>query len=145
MEAENVFLLIKSLHIVAVISWLAGLLYLPRLFSYHCKTTAQSEMDKTFQIMEKKLLYYITTPAMIAVILLGLGLVYFLGFDYAWLHIKLSLVLVLIGFHFFLMRCCKNFALGKNQHSEKFYRLINEVPTVIMIGIVFVVIFKPYA
>lgn len=145
MDIENVFTIVKSLHIIFVISWLAGLLYLPRLFLYHSKAEIGSEMDKTFQIMEKKLLYYITTPAMILAILLGLTLAHFIGFDYAWLHIKISLVLLLVCFHFYLAKCRKNFAIGKNNHSQKFYRIINEIPTVLMIVIIFIVMFKPYA
>lgn len=144
MDTENIFLLVKSLHIIAVISWLAGLLYLPRLFVYHTQVKIGSEMDKTFQIMERKLLYFIIHPAMLASILLGAGLAYFLGFDAIWLHLKASLVILLIGFSFFLSKCRKNFAMGKNKHSEKFYRIINEVPTILMILIVFLVIFKPF-
>lgn len=145
MDIENIYLTIKSLHIIAVISWLAGLLYLPRLFVYHSKVEIGSKMDETFKIMEKKILYFIIHPAMLITILLGLGLTHFIGFDYRWLHIKIFLVILLITFHFFLSRCRKNFAIGENKHSEKFYRIINEVPTVLMIGIVFLVIFKPYA
>lgn len=144
MDTENFYLLIKSLHVIAVISWLAGLLYVPRLFVYHSRANRGSDLDNTFQTMERKLLNYITTPAMIAAVLLGLTLAYLIGFDYTWLHIKITLVLILIGFHLFLIKCRKNFASGKNIYSEKFFRIINEVPTLIMILVIFLVIFKPY-
>lgn len=144
MDTENLYLLIKSLHIIAVISWLAGLLYLPRLFVYHSRAAKGSELDNTFQIMERKLLNYITTPAMIIAVFLGLTLAHLIGFDYTWLHIKITLVLILIGFHLFLIKCRKNFVNGKNVYSEKFYRIINEAPTIIMILVIFLVIFKPY-
>ena len=139
------FLTIKSLHIISVISWLAGLLYLPRIFVYHSKVEAGSEMDKTFQIMERRLLRFIMNPALILVIILGITLVYIMGFNYVWLHIKLTLVTGLIIFHHLLGRWRKDFEKGKNKHSEKFYRIINEVPTILMIGIVFLVIFKPFS
>lgn len=142
---EYVFLTAKSLHIIAVISWLAGLLYLPRLFVYHSKVEVGSEMDKTFQIMERRLLRFIMNPALILVIILGLTLAYIMGFNYVWLHIKLTLVTALIIFHHLLSRWRKDFEKGQNKHSEKFYRIMNEVPTILMIAIVFLVIFKPFS
>lgn len=142
---ENVFLTVKSLHIIAVISWISGLLYLPRIFVYHSKVEVGSEMDKTFQIMERRLLRFIMNPAMILVIILGLTLAYIMGFDYVWLHIKLTLVAGLVIFHHLLSKWRKNFEKGENKHSEKFYRIINEVPTILVIGIVFLVIFKPFS
>jgi putative membrane protein len=142
---EYVFLTAKSLHIIAVISWLAGLLYLPRLFVYHSKVEVGSEMDKTFQTMERRLLRFIMNPALILVIILGLTLAYIMGFNYVWLHIKLTLVTALIIFHHLLSRWRKDFEKGQNKHGEKFYRIMNEVPTILMIAIVFLVIFKPFS
>lgn len=134
----------KILHIVAVISWLAGLLYLPRIFVYHTQVAVGSDTDKIFQTMEHRLLRYIMNPAMIAVFVFGLYLSSEIGFGFTWLHIKLTLVLILVGYHHFLARCRKNFAAGKNEYSTKFYRIINEIPTVLMIAIVALVILKPF-
>jgi putative membrane protein len=141
---ENLYLIIKSLHIITVISWMCGLLYLPRLFVYHSKATIGGEFDKNLQIMEQKLLKIIMNPSMILSFIFGFWLIYFIGFDGAWLHIKITLVLILAGFHGFLAKCRKNFVFGKNQHSEKFYRIINEVPALLMVLIVFLVILKPF-
>jgi putative membrane protein len=135
---------IKILHIIAVISWLAGLLYLPRIFVYHASVAVGSEADKIFQIMEKKLLRLIMLPSMIAVFGFGLYLASQIGFDLVWLQIKMTLALVLAGYHGFLSVCRRRFAEGKNLHSQKFYRMINEVPTVLMIVIVSLVILKPF-
>lgn len=140
----NLFLAMKSLHIIAVISWMAGLLYLPRLFTYHCQAKEGSQMDKTFQLMEKKLLRFIMNPAMIASFIFGLGMIHFIGFGHGWLHVKLFLVILLAAFHGFLAKCRQDFIKGKNKHAQKFYRIINEVPTVLMIIIVFLVIFKSF-
>jgi putative membrane protein len=136
--------LIKILHITAVISWLAGLLYLPRIFVYHAQVATGSETDKIFQTMEKRLLRYIMLPSMLLVFIFGFYLSSQIGFGFVWLHIKLTLVLILAGYHGFLSRCRKNFAKGENKHSQKFYRFINEVPTVLMIFIVALVILKPF-
>jgi putative membrane protein len=144
MENIELYEVLKALHIVAVISWLAGLLYLPRIFIYHCQAKHGSELDQTFQIMEQKLLKFIITPAMIAVFILGFSMVYYIGFDFTWLHIKLTLVLFLAAFHGFLAKCRKDFTNGKNKYTQKFYRLINEIPTILMILIVFIVILKPF-
>jgi len=135
---------IKILHITAVISWLAGLLYLPRIFVYHTQVAAGSESDKIFQTMERRLLRFIMLPAMILTFAFGLYLASEIGFEFIWLHIKLTLVLCLAGFHGFLSKCRKNFAAGKNKHSQKFYRLINEVPTLLMLCIIALVILKPF-
>ncbi len=140
----DIYEIVKILHIVAVISWLAGLLYLPRLFVYHTQVEVGSETDKIFQVMEHRLLRYIMNPAMIAVFVFGFYLASEIGFGFTWLHIKLTLVLVLVAYHHFLAKCRKNFAAGKNIRSEKFYRIINEVPTVLMIAIVALVILKPF-
>jgi putative membrane protein len=140
----NPYLIIKSLHIIFIISWMCGLFYLPRLFVYHTKANKGGELDKNLQIMEKKLLRIIMNPAMILSFIFGLWLIHFVGLSGGWLHLKIALVLCLVGFHGFLSRCRKNFETGKNQHSEKFYRIINEVPSLLMILIVFLVILKPF-
>ncbi len=144
MEDIEFYDIVKILHILAVISWLAGLLYLPRIFVYHAQVVAGSETDKIFQTMEKRLLRYIMLPSMLLVFIFGFYLASQIGFEFIWLHIKLTLVLILAGYHGFLSRCRKNFAKGENKHSQKFYRLINEVPTVLMIFIVALVILKPF-
>jgi putative membrane protein len=144
MEEIELYDVIKILHIIAVISWLAGLLYLPRIFVYHSQVSFGSETDKIFQIMEKKLLRFIMTPAMILVFIFGFYLASQIGFEFIWLHIKITLVLCLAGFHGFLSRCRKNFEKGKNKHSQKFFRIINEVPTLLMVAIVVLVVLKPF-
>jgi putative membrane protein len=144
MENIEFYDIVKILHILAVISWLAGLLYLPRIFVYHAQVATGSETDKIFQIMEKRLLRYIMLPSMLLVFIFGFYLAFQIGFEFVWLHIKLTLVLILAGYHGFLSRCRKNFAKGENKHSQKFYRLINEIPTVLMIFIVALVILKPF-
>ena len=144
MEDIEFYDIVKILHILAVISWLAGLLYLPRIFVYHAQVVVGSETDKIFQTMEKRLLRYIMLPSMLLVFIFGFYLASQIGFEFIWLHIKLTLVLILAGYHGFLSRCRKNFAKGENKHSQKFYRLINEVPTVLMIFIVALVILKPF-
>ncbi len=136
--------IIKALHVISVISWMAGLLYLPRLFVYHSQEGSSAQLNAVFQEMERKLLRYIMNPAMILTIAFGLYLALQIGFDFVWLHIKLTLVVLLVIYHHFLSRCRKNFALGINKYSTKFYRIINEVPTILMIAIVFLVILKPF-
>lgn len=136
--------IVKILHIISVISWMAGLLYLPRIYVYHADVKVGSESDKIFQIMERKLLKFIMNPAMILSFVFGLYLASLIGFDLVWIHIKLTLVLALAGFHGFLANCRKKFANGVNNKSAKFYRIINEVPTVLMIAIVTIVILKPF-
>ena len=136
--------IIKILHIVSVISWLAGLLYLPRIFVYHTQVAVGSESDKIFQTMERRLLRYIMNPAMILTLAFGLYLASEIGFEFVWLHIKLTLVAVLIIYHHLLSRWRKNFEKGQNKHSQKFYRIMNEVPTLLMIAIVTLVILKPF-
>ncbi|MBM5783138.1 MAG: protoporphyrinogen oxidase HemJ [Pelagibacterales bacterium] len=133
----------KIIHIIAVICWMAGLLYLPRIFVYHTQVEKNGETDKIFQIMEVKLLRFIMNPAMIIVFVFGLYLAYEFGFDAKWIHIKIALVLLLAGFHGFIAKCRKNFALGQNKYSQKFFRLINEIPIVLAIVIVTLVILKP--
>jgi putative membrane protein len=133
---------IKTLHIIAVIAWMAGMLYLPRLFVYHCEAEIGSKQSETFKLMERRLLKAIMNPAMAVTWLAGLYLA-FAGhwFSAGWLHGKLLLVIAMSGLHGFFARCIKDFAADRNQ---KFYRIINEVPTVLMIGIVILVVVKPF-
>jgi putative membrane protein len=140
-----VYLWIKALHVVTVIAWMAGMLYLPRLFVYHSDSPKGSIQSDTFKLMERRLLKAIMTPAMIVTWVLGLILVWQGGWmTSGWLHAKLTLVLLLSGAHGFLSRAVKDFAADRNTRPAKFYRMINEVPTVLMIGIVILVIVKPF-
>ena len=136
---------VKALHIIAVMAWMAGMLYLPRLFVYHCEAEAGSRQSETFKTMERRLLRVIINPAMIVTWLAGLYLAW-AGhwFSAGWLHAKLVLVLVLSGVHGFFSRWVKDFAAGRNPRSQKFYRIINEVPTLLMILIVILVVVKPF-
>jgi protoporphyrinogen IX oxidase len=136
---------IKALHVIAVIAWMAGMLYLPRLFVYHCEAEVGSKQSETFKVMERRLLKAIINPAMIVTWLAGLYLAWSgQWFSAGWLHGKLLLVLILSGVHGFFARCVKDFAADRNTRSQKFYRIINEVPTLLMIGIVILVIVKPF-
>ena len=142
----NTYLLFKSLHLIAVISWMAGQLYLPRIFVYHAENNLEIKTSEIFKVMEKKLFYYIMTPAMILSWLFGLLLIHEIGFQnlgQIWMKLKLIFVIVLTIYHFYLGRILNQFKLDLNKHSHKFYRLINEIPTILLILIVFVVIFKP--
>ena len=142
----NYYLLYKSLHLIAVISWMAGLLYLPRIFVYHAETINNEGKKETFQIMEKKLFFYIMNPAMILSWLFGVLLIHSIGvesFNQLWFQLKLGLVLLLTSYHFFLFQCLKSFSQDNSKYSPKFYRIINEVPTLLLIAIIFVVVFKP--
>ena len=141
---------IKAFHIIAVIAWMAGMLYLPRLFVYHCAAEKGSVQSETFKVMERRLLRAIITPAMIATWLLGLWLAW-LGpdsrygwFNSGWLQAKMALVLALSAMHGLFARWVKDFAADTNTHSAKFYRIINEVPTVLLILIVLLVVLKPF-
>jgi protoporphyrinogen IX oxidase len=141
---------IKAFHIIAVIAWMAGMLYLPRLFVYHCAAEKGSAQSETFKVMERRLLRAIINPAMIVTIVLGLWLAW-LGpdsrygwFASPWLWVKIALVLALSAVHGLLTRWMKDFAADRNRHSQKFYRIINEVPTALMILIVLVVVLKPF-
>ncbi len=136
---------IKALHVIAVIAWMAGMLYLPRLFVYHCEAEIGSKQSETFKVMERRLLKGIINPAMIATWLAGLYLVW-AGHWYlsGWFHAKFLLVLILSGVHGMLSRRVKEFAADRNTRSQKYYRIINEVPTALMIGIVILVIVKPF-
>lgn len=139
------YLWIKAFHVVAVISWMAGMLYLPRLFVYHSETQRGSIQSETFKIMERRLLKAIINPAMAISWILGLILIWEGGWmSSGWLHAKLAFVLVLSGMTGFLSRCVKDFAADRNVRPAKFYRVLNEVPTVLMIGIVIFVIVKPF-
>ena len=139
------YLWLKSFHVIAVIAWMAGMLYLPRLFVYHCEAVPGSIQSETFKIMERRLLKAIINPAMIVTWLLGLYLVWDGGwYTSGWLHAKLLLVLIMSGVHGFLSKTVKVFAADGNVRPAKFYRMINEVPTVLMIGIVILVIVKPF-
>jgi len=137
---------IKALHVIAVISWMAGMLYLPRLFVYHCEAEPGSKQSETFKVMERRLLRAIINPAMIVTWLAGLYLAWSgHWFSSSWFHAKLLLVLVLSAVHGFFARCVKGFARDQNRRSQKFYRIINEVPTVLMVLIVILVIVKPFS
>ena len=142
------YLWIKALHLIAVISWMAGLFYLPRLYVHHAERGAPgSEVSETFKMMEAKLLRVIMNPAMIASWVLGLLLILGGAVDLAgdgWLHVKLLAVLALTGFHMWLARCRRLFAEDRNPHSGRTYRLMNEVPTLLMIIIVIMVVVKPF-
>jgi putative membrane protein len=136
---------LKAFHVIAVIAWMAGMLYLPRLFVYHCEAEAGSKQSETFKVMERRLLRAIINPAMIATWVLGLWLAYDQAlFKAGWLHGKLALVLALTALHGLFSRWVRDFAADRNAHSQKFYRIINEVPAVLMIGIVILVIVKPF-
>ena len=145
----NTYLLFKSIHLIAVISWMAGLLYLPRIFVYHSEAFTNNKSEDlmtTFKIMEKKLFIYIMNPAMIASWIFGILLIYTIGFNnigFLWLQIKLIFVTLLTIYHFFLLQCLRKFAENNNSFSSKFYRIINEIPTILLIVIVLVVVFKP--
>ena len=141
----NSYLLFKSLHLIAVISWMAGLLYLPRIYVYHSENTNEIVMS-VFKTMERKLYFYIMTPAMILSWLFGLILISEIGFEELgslWLQLKLILVIFLSIYHFYLGKLLIKFKNDQNQKSSKFYRYINEIPTLLLILIIFIVIFKP--
>ena len=141
----NLYLLFKSLHLVAVISWMAGLLYLQRIFVYHAEANHESQKD-VFKTMERKLYNYIMMPAMLLSWLFGVLLIHSLGFAAfaeLWMQIKTIAVIILTYYHFLLGKYLNDFAINDNKRSSKFYRIINEVPTIILIVVVFVVVFKP--
>ena len=136
---------LKAVHIVAVIAWMAGILYLPRLFVYHCDAEPGSKQSETFKVMERRLLTVIINPAMVATWALGLWLTWDGGwFASGWLQAKLALVLAMSGVHGFLSGCVRDFAHDRNRRSQKFYRIINELPTILMIGIVILAVVKPF-
>ena len=141
----NSYLLFKSLHLIAVISWMAGLLYLPRIFVYHSENNNEI-ISSVFKTMERKLFFYIMTPAMVLSWLFGLILIHEVGFQQLaslWLQLKLILVLFLTIYHFYLGSLLNQFKIDQNKKTSKFYRYINEIPTLLLILIVFIVVFKP--
>ena len=142
----NFYLLFKSLHLISVISWMAGLLYLPRIFVYHSQNSSEKKTSEIFKTMERKLFFYIMTPAMILSWIFGLLLIHEIGFGQLgqkWMILKLVFVVILTLYHFYLGRILEQFKLDNNRHSHKYYRYINEIPTLLLILIIFVVIFKP--
>jgi len=142
----NSYLLFKSLHLIAVISWMAGLLYLPRIFVYHVENLKDKNTSLIFKTMEKKLYLYIMTPAMILTWIFGLILISLLGFEIlsaVWIKLKLLLVTLLTFYHLYLSKLLSDFKMDQNTKSSKFFRIINEVPTILLIFIVFIVVFKP--
>jgi len=145
----NTYLLFKSIHLIAVISWMAGLLYLPRIFVYHSEAARDNkseDMMSTFKIMERRLFIYIMNPAMIISWIFGVLLIHTIGIDNigsVWLQLKIIFIIILTVYHFFLLQCLNKFANNINNYSPRFFRIINEIPTILLIGIIFVVVFKP--
>ena len=142
----NSYLLFKSLHLIAVVSWMAGLLYLPRIFVYHVENFEKKQTTGIFELMEKRLYFYIMRPAMILSWAFGIILILIIGietFSFFWLQIKLALVVILTIYHEYLGKCMRSLKEGENKKSAKFYRIINEIPTILLIFVVFIVIFKP--
>jgi putative membrane protein len=141
---------LKALHVISVIAWMAGMLYLPRLFVYHCDAEPGSKQSETFKVMERRLLKAIINPAMIAAWLFGIAMIWYGGllagpwFEPGWLYSKILLVLAMSALHGFYVRWVRDFAADRNTHSARFYRIINEVPTVLMIAIVILVVVKPF-
>ena len=143
----GVYLWLKALHIISVIAWMVGLLYLPRLFVYHCDVPAGSLSSETFKVMERRLYWVIMTPAMLATWLFGLGLLAsspVVDWSCVWVQLKLFLVVIMTGLHGIMARWQRDFADDANRHSARFYRISNEVPTALMIAIVLTVTIKPF-
>ena len=137
----NIYLLFKSIHLIAVISWMAGLLYLPRIFIYHSEAIKNNKSEDLMSTFK-----YIMNPAMIVSWIFGVLLIHTIGMDNfgsLWLQLKLFFVVILTIYHFFLFQCLRKFAENNNSFSPKFYRIINEIPTVLLIGVIFVIVFKP--
>ena len=145
----NTYLLFKSIHLIAAISWMAGLLYLPRIFVYHSEAIQNNksqDLISTFKVMERRLFIYIMNPAMIASWFFGVLLIYTIGADNfvsLWLQLKIFFVTILTIYHFFLFQCLRKFSDNNNSYSPKFYRIINEIPTVLLIAIILIVVLKP--
>ena len=142
----NSYFLFKSLHLIAVFSWMAGLLYLPRIFVYHVENKEKKEATDIFEVMEKRLFFYIMLPAMIFTWIFGLILIYLNGVEILsqlWIQIKIVLVVLLSAYNDYLRKCLRSLKNNTNTRSSKFFRIINEIPTVLLIFIVFVVLFKP--
>ena len=145
--APEVYLWLKAGHIIAVIAWMAGLLYLPRLYAYHCQVEPGSAESDRFELMERRLLRVIVNPAMVASFALGVALLAVSGivdWSEGWIYLKLALVAVLAGAHGMFALWRRDFAAGRNRHGERFYRRVNEVPTVLLIGIVILAVVKPF-
>ena len=141
----NFYLTYKALHLISVISWMAGLLYLPRIFVYHSETNNNKAQSETFKLMERRLYFYIMNPAMILSWVFGFLLIHSQGLEslgFLWMQIKLGLVTILTAYHFYLLICLKDFQYDMNTKSSKFFRIINEMPTILLIIIIFVVVFK---
>lgn len=142
------YLLFKALHLIAMVAWMAGMFYLPRLFVYHWSAPVGSPMSETFKVMERKLLRIIINPAMIATWIFGGALLYTLGGEWfrtsPWFHLKLALLIGLQLVHALLARTRRQFAQDQRPHSEKFFRILNEVPTLLLIAIIFLAVFKPF-
>ncbi len=146
-QSNAFYLWVKAFHIIAVIAWMAGMLYLPRLFVYHCETKPGSEASERFKVMERRLLRMIINPAMIAVWVLGLTLSFLPATDawhQGWFHVKFALVIVMSGVHGLFARWVRVFANDANARPQRFYRLWNEVPTLLLIGIVILAVVKPF-
>ena len=142
----NSYLLFKSLHLISVISWMVGLLYLPRIFVYHVENLKDKKISLIFKTMERKLYFYIMTPAMVLTWVFGSILISNLGIEILstlWIKLKMFLVILLTSYHFYLSKLLNDFNLDQNTKSSKFFRIINEVPTILLILIVFIVVFKP--
>ena len=142
----NSYLLFKSLHLIAVVSWMAGLLYLPRIFVYHVENEKKKEATDIFEVMERRLFFYIMRPAMVFTWIFGLILVYLNGieiFSQLWMQLKIVLVILLSAYNDYLGKCLISLKNNSNVKTAKFFRIINEIPTVILIFVVFLVIFKP--
>lgn len=141
----DTYSVVKSLHVISIIAWMAGLLYLPRLFVYHCEVAPGSEASEKFKIMERRLLRAIMNPAMIAAWIFGGYLIHASGaMTEGWFHVKLLCVVIMTGIHMILARCRRQFEADNNTKPQKFYRIINEVPAVLMVIIVFMVIARPF-
>jgi putative membrane protein len=135
----------KAIHVIAIIAWMAGMLYLPRLFVYHCEAEPGSKQSETFKVMERRLLTVIINPAMVVAWIFGLWMAWDAGlFSMAWLELKIVLVVAMSGVHGFFVRCVREFGADQNRRSQKFYRIINELPTLLMIGIVILAVVKPF-
>jgi putative membrane protein len=136
---------VKAVHVIAIIAWMAGMLYLPRLFVYHCDAEPGSKQSETFKTMERRLLTAIITPAMVVSWVLGLWMAWTGSlFGMVWLEIKIALVLAMSAVHGFFVLWVREFGADRNHHSQKFYRIINELPTILMMGIVVLVVVKPF-
>lgn len=143
---NHYYLWFKAMHVISVISWMSGIFYLPRIYVYHVKVQKDSELDRTFKIMEGRLLKIIMNPAIMMTYIFGFINAYVYGISNLglWFHIKMLAVLGLTIFHFFLIKCYKSFVIGNNIYSVRFYKMINEIPTILMIIAVIMVIIKPF-